>query len=74
MRLLLVFSGSSSSHFSSDHATEFSKPGRKVQIELGKLTAVFLYIDLGERPRWDAAVVGAGPAQLLALDQDNLGP
>ena len=30
--------------------------------------------NLGERPSWDAAVVGAGPAQLLTLDQDGLGP
>jgi hypothetical protein len=29
---------------------------------------------LGERPDWDAAVVGAGPAQLLTLDQDDLDP
>jgi hypothetical protein len=29
---------------------------------------------LGERPGWDAAVVGAGSAQLLTLDQDDLGP
>jgi hypothetical protein len=29
---------------------------------------------LGERPGRDAAVVGAGPAELVALDQDDLGP
>ncbi len=31
-------------------------------------------VSFGERPGWDAAVVGAGPAQLLTLDQDDLGP
>ena len=29
---------------------------------------------LGECPGRDASVIGAGPAQLLALDQDDLGP
>ena len=29
---------------------------------------------LDERPGWAAAVVGAGSAQLLTLDQDDLGP
>jgi hypothetical protein len=31
-------------------------------------------VSLGERTGWDAAVVGASPAQLLTLDQDDLGP
>ena len=29
---------------------------------------------LGERPGWDAAVDGAGPAKLRTLDQDDLDP